>query len=94
MIVEDVAKCLYDKHKIEMGKNRLMDWYREKGWLTERNIPTQKSIEAELFERKPIWNEKLQKYIPTSFVTSKGLVKTLNMLSYEMKTYHRLMDGL
>jgi phage antirepressor YoqD-like protein len=25
MIVEDVAKCLYDKHKIEMGKNRLMD---------------------------------------------------------------------
>lgn len=56
ILVGDLAKMLRQKG-IDIGQNRLFAWLRDKGYLISRmgsnkNVPTQRSIEAGLFEIK------------------------------------------
>lgn len=56
ILVGELAKLL-KQNGIEMGQNRLFTWMRENGYLISRkgadyNMPTQRSMEMELFEIK------------------------------------------
>lgn len=55
ILIGELAKIL-KQNGVETGQKRLFEWLRENGYLmkqgTSRNMPTQKSMEAELFEIK------------------------------------------
>lgn len=56
ILVGDLAKALRG-NGVDIGANRLFEWMREKGYLisgkrTDRNMPTQKSMELGLFKVK------------------------------------------
>ncbi len=56
ILVGELAKLL-KQNGVEMGQNRLFAWMRENGYLisrkgTDYNMPTQRSMERELFEIK------------------------------------------
>lgn len=56
ILVGELAKLLR-QNNIDMGQNRLFQWFRDNGYLirrrgTDYNMPTQKSMELELFEIK------------------------------------------
>lgn len=56
ILVGELAKLL-KQNGVEIGANRLFAWLREKGYLirrkgTDYNMPTQRSMELELFEIK------------------------------------------
>ncbi|MET3697415.1 anti-repressor protein [Bacillus oleivorans] len=56
ILVGELAKLL-KQNGVEMGQKRLFAWLRDKGYLIKRygtdyNMPTQKSMELELFEIK------------------------------------------
>lgn len=56
ILVGDLAKVLRG-NGVDIGANRLFEWMREKGYLisgkrTDRNMPTQKSMELGLFKVK------------------------------------------
>ena len=56
MLVGELAKLL-KQNGVDMGQNRLFAWMRENGYLisrkgTDYNMPTQRSMEMELFEIK------------------------------------------
>ena len=54
-LVSEMAKIL-KQNGVEMGQNRLFEWLRQNGYLCSRgeyyNMPTQRSVEMELFEIK------------------------------------------
>ena len=56
ILVGELAKLL-KQNGVDMGQNRLFAWMRENGYLisrkgTDYNMPTQRSMEMELFEIK------------------------------------------
>lgn len=56
ILIGDLAKIL-KQNGVEVGAKRLFDWLREKGYLirrngSDRNMPTQRSMELGLFEIK------------------------------------------
>ena len=56
ILVADLAKLL-KQNGVDIGANRLFDWMRENGYLvrgnrSDRNMPTQRSMEMGLFEIK------------------------------------------
>ncbi len=55
ILVGELAKLL-KQNGVEIGQNRLFQWMRENGYLiksgSSKNMPTQKAMEAELFEIK------------------------------------------
>lgn len=56
ILIFDLAK-LIRQNGVQIGGNRLFDWMRDNGYLVKRkgsdyNMPTQKSMELELFEVK------------------------------------------
>lgn len=56
VLIGELAKIL-KQNGVEIGQNRLFDWLRDKGFLIKqngesRNLPTQRSMELELFEIK------------------------------------------
>lgn len=56
ILIGELAKIL-KQNGVEIGQNRLFEWLRSKGYLISRkgidyNMPTQKSMELELFEIK------------------------------------------
>lgn len=56
ILVGDLSKLL-KQNGVDIGANRLFDWLRENGYLmrgnrSDRNMPTQKSMELGLFEIK------------------------------------------
>lgn len=86
------AKLLYEKHGINIGRNKLMAWLREKGFLIkqmgrERNFPKQKYIEQGLFELKPAIVKRTQGDVQsgTPMITGKGQIKLSEMLIEEFK---------
>ncbi len=86
------AKLLYEKHGINIGRNKLMAWLREKGFLIkqmgrERNFPKQKYIEQGLFELKPTIVKRTQGDVQsgTPMITGKGQIKLSEMLIEEFK---------
>ena len=56
ILVGDLAKLL-KQNGVDIGQNRLFKWLRDKGYLIKQNgqswnMPTQKSMELQLFEVK------------------------------------------
>lgn len=55
ILIGDLAK-LIRQNGIDIGQKRLFEWLRANGWLmkngTSKNMPTQKSMEMQLFEVK------------------------------------------
>ena len=56
ILIGELAKLL-KQNGVEMGEKRLFEWLRNNGYLikrggTDRNTPTQKSMELKLFEVK------------------------------------------
>lgn len=55
ILVGELAKLL-KQNGVEIGQNRLFQWMRDNGYLiksgSSKNMPTQKAMEAELFEIK------------------------------------------
>lgn len=79
ILVGDLAKIL-KQNDIEIGAKRLFQWMRENGYLIKRkgtdwNLPTQRSMELELFEIKEsvhIDGNGCNKITRTPKVTGKG----------------------
>lgn len=91
ILVGELAKLL-KQNGIEMGQNRLFDWLRDNEFLIKRrgtdyNMPTQKSMEMELFEIKETSISKPDGHIlisKTPKVTGKGQVYFINKFLREV----------
>lgn len=85
------AKLIYDKHGVNIGRNKLMEWLRAKGYLIksgrEKNFPKQQYIEQELFKLKPTIVKRTDGDVQggTTLVTGKGQIKLTDMLLQEFK---------
>ena len=88
--VGDLAK-LAKQNGVNTGQQRLFEWLRDNKFLIKRkgsdwNMPTQKSMERELFEVKETVSEKSDGHIfthRTPLVTGKGQVYFINKLLEE-----------
>lgn len=86
ILVGELAKLL-KQNGVNMGRNRLFDWMKNNGYLiksgSERNMPTQKSMELKLLEIKErnIANpDGSIKIVKTPKVTGKGQIYFINKL--------------
>lgn len=83
------AKLLYDKHGINIGRNKLFGWLREKGYLIksgrERNQPKQQYLEQGLFDTTTTLVSRTHGDLQsvTTFVTGKGQVEIAKKLKQE-----------
>lgn len=78
ILIGELAKLL-KQNGVDMGQNRLFGWLRQKGYLikcgSDKNMPTQKSMELGLFEIKQSTVSHPDGYIRTTKtpkVTGKG----------------------
>lgn len=86
ILVGDLAKLL-KQNGVEMGQKRLFEWMRQNGYLIRRkgadyNMPTQKSMERELFEIKEgtvSYGDGHSKTTKTPKVTGKGQIYFINL---------------
>lgn len=81
------AKLIYDKHGINIGRNKLLSWMRDNGYLikqegAEKNLPKQKFIERGWFKVRPTVVKRTTGDIQTgtTLVTGKGQVELTNIL--------------
>jgi anti-repressor protein len=85
------AKLIFDKHGINIGRNKLMEWLRDKGYLIktgrEKNFPKQQFVERGLFEVKPTIVKRTEGDVQsgTTMITGKGQVKLIDVLLKEFK---------
>src|SRR5699024_139513 len=83
------SKLMYEKHGVNIGRNKLMAWLRENGFLIksgrERNFPKQKYIEQEILELKPTIVKRTEGDIQsgTPMITGKGQLKISELLIKE-----------
>lgn len=87
ILIGDLAKIL-KQNGLEIGQNRLFQWLRQNGYLikagSSKNMPTQRSMELELFEVKEstITNpDGSIRVTRTTKVTGKGQIYFINLLS-------------
>ncbi|GGB61336.1 putative antirepressor - phage associated [Lentibacillus populi] len=84
--VGSFAKMMYEKHGINLGRNKMFEWLRDKGFLIksgrERNNPKQQYIEQGLFDVKPTVVSRSTGDVEklTTLITGKGQVKLSQML--------------
>lgn len=93
-----LAKLLH-QNGVDMGQKRLFQWMRDKGYLmkggTDKNMPTQKARELELFKVKeraianPDGSVRLTR---TTLVTGKGQQYFINKFLKEEENNERLGD--
>lgn len=86
ILIGELAKLL-KQNGVNMGRNRLFDWMKNNGYLiksgSERNMPTQKSMEMKLLEIKErnVANpDGSIKIVKTPKVTGKGQIYFINKL--------------
>ncbi len=85
------AKLVYDKHGINLGRNRMMAWLRDNGYLMttgrERNFPKQQFVEQGLFELKPTIVKRTHGDVQsgTPMITGKGQVRITEVLLKQFK---------
>ncbi|QKS71695.1 phage antirepressor KilAC domain-containing protein [Paenalkalicoccus suaedae] len=85
------AKLIYDKHGVNIGRNKLIAWMRDKGYLIksgrEKNNAKQQYIEQGLFKLSPSLIQRTQGDYErmTTLITGKGQVKFLPILLKEFK---------
>ena len=83
------SKLMYEKHGVNIGRNKLMAWLRENGFLIksgrEKNFPKQKYIEQEVLELKPTIVKRTEGDIQsgTPMITGKGQLKISELLIKE-----------
>lgn len=83
------AKLIFDKHGINIGRNKLIAWMRDKGYLiktgAEKNLPKQQYIEQELFKVRPTIVKRTAGDVQTgtTLITGKGQVKFTEILLEE-----------
>ncbi len=83
------VKIIFDKHGINIGRNKMFDWLRDKGYLIksgrEKNNPKQQYIEQGLFEVRPtiITRSEGDVQSHTTLITGKGQVKLTEVLLQE-----------
>ncbi|UAW07765.1 oxidoreductase [Psychrobacillus phage PVJ1] len=83
------VKIIFDKHGINIGRNKMFDWLRDKGYLIksgrEKNNPKQQYIEQGLFELRPtiITRSEGDVQSHTTLITGKGQVKLTEILLNE-----------
>lgn len=85
------AKLLYDKHGINIGRNKLFAWLRDNGYLIksgrERNQPKQRYLEKGLFDTTVTLISRSSGDVEsvTTMITGKGQVEIANRLLQEFK---------
>lgn len=85
------SKLMYEKHGVNIGRNKLLAWLRENGYLIkggrEKNFPKQRYIEQELFELKPTIVKRTHGDVQggTPMITGKGQIKISELLIKEFK---------
>lgn len=85
------AKLIYEKHGINIGRNKLMEWLRDNGYLIkqgrEKNNPKQNYIEQGLFKVSPTIISRTEGDVQssTTLVTGKGQVKLMEILKQEFE---------
>lgn len=83
------AKLIYEKHGVNIGRNKLMAWLRTNGYLIkvgrEKNFPKQRFIEQGLFELRStvIKRTKGDVQSGTPMITGKGQVQMAELLLKE-----------
>ncbi|WP_431030082.1 phage antirepressor KilAC domain-containing protein [Lysinibacillus sp. LZ02] len=84
------AKLVYDKHGINIGRNKMIAWMRKKGFLikqegAEKNLPKQQYIERGWFKVRPAVVKRTQGDVQTgtTLVTGKGQVEITQLLLEE-----------
>lgn len=90
ILIGELAKLLR-QNGVEIGQNRLFEWLRNNGYLIKRkgtdyNTPTQRSVEAGLFEVKEntiTHNDGSTTVTRTTKVTGKGQVYFINRFLQE-----------
>jgi anti-repressor protein len=90
ILIGELAKILR-QNGVDMGQNRLFEWMRENGYLirgsrTDRNMPTQRSMELGLFEIKETTichSDGHTSINKTPKVTGKGQVYFINLFLAE-----------
>lgn len=84
------AKLIFDNHGIKIGRNKLIEWLREQGYLMkkgrEKNFPKQRYVEMGLFELMPTIIKRTQGDVQggTTLITGKGQVKIAEHLKREL----------
>lgn len=83
---------IYDKHGINLGRNKLMDWLRKNGYLisqkgSERNLPKQRYVDNGWFKVKPalIAHTNFNEQKGTPMITGKGQVALVEILLKEFR---------
>ena len=75
---EFFSKVLYKENGIMYGRANLMKWFRNNGYLTIKNLPMQRMINAGylIVEEKVYLNKKTNEYVPYSQtkITGKGQI--------------------
>jgi len=85
------AKMLYDKHGINIGRNKLFEWLRSHGYLIsggrEHNNPKQIYLEQGLFEVKSTIVSRTEGDVEklTTLITGKGQIKIAELLIKEFE---------
>lgn len=85
------VKIIFDKHGINIGRNKMFDWLRDKGYLIksgrEKNNPKQQYIEQGLFELRPTIVKRTEGDVQThtTLITGKGQIKLTEILLNEFK---------
>lgn len=85
------SKLIYNKHGIKIGRNKLIEWLRNNGYLMksgrERNFPKQRYVEMGLFELKPTIIKRTDGDVQggTTLITGKGQVRIMEHLKNELE---------
>lgn len=94
------AKIIYEKHGINIGRNKLMAWLRDNGYLiiqkgAERNLPKQKYIENGWFRVRPALVARTDGDMQTGtpLITGKGQVALTNILLTEFVDSSNKIDN-
>jgi len=86
---ETFAKALFDAEGIKMGRNKLMAWFRDNGYLTSRNKPYQTMLDRGLMSLKEgsYINQSTQELVTYTQprITGKGQIYFTNKLLDEIQ---------
>lgn len=94
ILVGEMAKLIKQSTGVEIGQNRFFDYLRDKGYLhskgSQKNLPTQRSINAGWFEVKEgtrINSEGVSVITRTPKITGKGQIYFVNLFAKESNKF-------
>ena len=94
ILVGEMAKLIKQSTGVEIGQNRFFDYLRDKGYLhskgSQKNLPTQRSVNAGWFEVKEgtrINSEGVSVITRTPKITVKGQIYFVNLFAKESNKF-------